>query len=205
GMETSGMFSVLGGNQVFAPITAPVSVCGNSVAVFGISEAQCEGGAFVKHGGNHPKMQTSGFFSVLGGNQVFAPITAPVSVCGNSVAVFGISQAQCEGGAFVGDGGEKWTPPVKKHKKHKKHCKPYKPSKHRPAVKHKKLPSTLRSADSRMAGPVPGSGDGLGPVQRVLNTLKRAMPGVDVPPTEVGPNLPTGGGMPFRTGSPALH
>ncbi|QKW33242.1 chaplin [Actinomadura sp. NAK00032] len=209
GMETSGNFSILGGNQVYAPITAPVSVCGNSVAIVGISEAQCKGGASVERGGKPPKMRTSGNFSILGGNQVFAPITAPISVCGNSIAVIGISQAQCKGGAFVGDGGEELPPTLRTPPVKKKHKKPYKPSKHRPAAKHKKLPSTLRPANSRMAGPIPGSegGDSLGPVKRAINTLKKfvPLPGVDVSPGEVGPKLPTDGEMPVRVGTPVLH
>ncbi|MEU8340903.1 chaplin family protein [Spirillospora sp. NPDC048832] len=199
-MKTSGDFSILGGNQVFAPITAPVSVCGNSAAVVGISQAQCKGGASVKGQSKPPKMHTSGNFSILGGNQVFAPITAPISVCGNSLAVVGVSQAQCKGGASVDNGGHHWTPPVKKpkHKKpHKPHHKPYKPSKHRPAAKHDKLPSTLRSAgNQRMAGPVPGSDGGLGPVKQLINSLRSALRGVDT-----APDLPTGG-VPLRDGSP---
>ncbi|MEV1238940.1 chaplin family protein [Nonomuraea sp. NPDC049750] len=103
GNTTSGKGSVLGGNQVIAPITAPVNVCGNAVAVIGKAFAGCKGGASVKNGGrggaggNH----TSGKGSVLGGNQVVAPITAPVNVCGNAVAVLGLSGARCKGGASV--------------------------------------------------------------------------------------------------------
>ena len=36
---------------------------------------------------------------VLSGNQVFIPVSIPVNVCGNSVAVLGISRAGCRGGA----------------------------------------------------------------------------------------------------------
>jgi hypothetical protein len=209
GMTTSGNFSVLGGNQVYAPISVPVNVCGNSVAVLGASQAQCKGGASVKRTAGHdPKMTTSGNFSVLGGNQIYAPISIPVNVCGNSVAVLGLSQAQCKGGATVGGGDEELpptlrTPPVKKHKK------PYKPSKHRPAAKHKKLPSTLRAGNSRMASPVPGStgGDALSPVKKLLNTVKGLvkLPGTDVQPGQLGPQLPSEGGAPVRLGTPVLH
>ncbi|GAA3133126.1 hypothetical protein GCM10010466_24700 [Planomonospora alba] len=110
GNRTSGDGSVLGGNQVVAPITAPVNVCGNAVAVVGRAKAGCKGGASVKQsgkggaGGN----RTSGDGSVLGGNQVVAPITAPVNVCGNSVgAVLGQAFAGCKGGAEVTGGGSK--------------------------------------------------------------------------------------------------
>ncbi|MFC4057232.1 chaplin family protein [Planomonospora corallina] len=110
GNRTSGDGSILGGNQVVAPITAPVNVCGNAVAVIGGAKAGCKGGASVKQsgqggaGGN----RTSGNGSILGGNQVVAPITAPVNVCGNSVgAVLGGAFAGCKGGAEVTDGGKK--------------------------------------------------------------------------------------------------
>ncbi|GGV17605.1 hypothetical protein GCM10010182_43590 [Actinomadura cremea] len=111
-MKTSGNFSILGGNQVYAPISAPINVCGNSVAVVGLSRAQCEGGAEVERSNGKPDMKTSGNFSILGGNQVYAPISIPVNVCGNSVAVLGVSQAYCKGGASVGDGGDHELPPT---------------------------------------------------------------------------------------------
>src|SRR5262249_44801420 len=103
GNTTDGDSSVLGGNQVTAPITAPINACGNAVAVFGAAEAGCKGGSSVTTtggsgtGGN----TTSGRSSVLGGNQVTAPITAPVDICGNAVAVFGHTFAGCKGGATV--------------------------------------------------------------------------------------------------------
>ncbi|MEU8108409.1 chaplin family protein [Nonomuraea muscovyensis] len=110
GNTTSGRHSILGGNQIVAPITAPINACGNAVAAVGLAKARCEGGATVKNtgkggaGGN----TTSGHGSILGGNQVVAPITAPINVCGNAVAVLGDAAAGCLGGARVGkpvDGG----------------------------------------------------------------------------------------------------
>ncbi|SDH97952.1 Small secreted domain [Sinosporangium album] len=110
--RTSGSSSVLGGNQAVAPITAPVNVCGTSAAVLGSSKSSCKGGASVSQkgapsaGGN----TTSGRSSVGGGNQVVAPITAPVNVCGNAVAVLGDAAAGCLGGAHVGTPDHKHTP-----------------------------------------------------------------------------------------------
>ncbi|MEU8251992.1 chaplin family protein [Nonomuraea sp. NPDC048916] len=108
GNRTSGDHSVLGGNQVTAPISAPVNACGNALAIFGDATAGCKGGASVKNtgvgaGGN----TTSGRSSVLGGNQVIAPISAPINVCGNSVAVFGEAFSGCKGGSSVTNGGRK--------------------------------------------------------------------------------------------------
>ncbi|MFB9709977.1 chaplin family protein, partial [Streptosporangium nondiastaticum] len=48
---------------------------------------------------------TSGRGSVLGGNQVVAPITAPVNICGNAVAVLGDAAAGCLGGSHAGGPG----------------------------------------------------------------------------------------------------
>ncbi|GIN02173.1 chaplin family protein [Planomonospora venezuelensis] len=126
GNTTSGRGSILGGNQVVAPITAPINACGNAVAIFGESEAGCKGGAEVKQsgkgrggaGGN----RTDGRFSIGGGNQVVAPITAPLNICGNSVAVLGEAFAGCKGGASVTDGGPGHGKPGHGyHGKHGKH------------------------------------------------------------------------------------
>ncbi|MEV0416861.1 chaplin family protein [Streptosporangium canum] len=113
GNRTSGDHSVLGGNQVVAPITAPINACGNSVAVFGAAVAGCKGGASVKNGGGRGGAggnRTSGDHSVLGGNQVVAPITAPINICGNSVAILGKAFSGCKGGAEVTDGGRPGKP-----------------------------------------------------------------------------------------------
>ncbi|MGP4097956.1 chaplin family protein [Nonomuraea sp. KM90] len=106
GNQTSGNASVLGGNQITAPISAPLNVCGNAVAIFGDATAGCKGGSSVYNtgvgaGGN----RTSGDASVLGGNQVIAPITAPINICGNSVAVFGRAFSGCQGGSTVTNNG----------------------------------------------------------------------------------------------------
>lgn len=47
GPVTSGDGSILGGNQVIAPITAPINACGNALAVLGLAGAECRGGASV--------------------------------------------------------------------------------------------------------------------------------------------------------------
>ncbi|MFI6321573.1 chaplin family protein [Nonomuraea sp. NPDC050556] len=125
GNTTSGKSGVASGNQVVAPITAPINACGNAVAALGLSEAHCKGGATVNPqdgvggGGN----TTSGKSGVLAGNQVVAPITAPINVCGNAVAVLGDAAAGCLGGSRVGkpveeegDGYDHWSRPGKSYK-----------------------------------------------------------------------------------------
>jgi hypothetical protein len=118
--RTSGTGSVLSGNQVTAPITAPVDVCGNAVG--GNAKAHCPGGATVHRISAASAPVTSGNGAVGSGNQVVAPITAPVDVCGNSVAVLGVAGAGCAGGATVGGGtvgrgasghGWSWAPQCK--------------------------------------------------------------------------------------------
>ncbi|MBO2456379.1 chaplin family protein [Actinomadura violacea] len=106
GQHTSGKGSVGGGNQVNAPISLPVNACGNAVALIGKAGAGCPGGSSVRNGGGHGGQQTSGEHSVLGGNQVNAPISAPVDVCGNAVAIIGKAEAGCKGGAIVDNGGD---------------------------------------------------------------------------------------------------
>ncbi|MFD0469037.1 chaplin family protein [Nonomuraea thailandensis] len=106
GNRTSGNGSVLGGNQISAPISAPINACGNALAIFGDATAGCTGGATVNNtgrgaGGN----RTSGNGSVLGGNQIVAPISAPINICGNSVAVVGRAFSGCRGGSTVTNNG----------------------------------------------------------------------------------------------------
>jgi ChpA-C len=99
------------GTQVFAPIQAPVNVCGNAVAVAGFAAAGCEGGSAAsldpEWGFRHFQMVSSDNVGVLNGTQVFAPIQAPVNVCGNAVAVAGSAVAGCEGGADADSGTDK--------------------------------------------------------------------------------------------------
>ncbi|WP_165978558.1 chaplin family protein [Actinomadura darangshiensis] len=201
-MQTAGNFGIGNGNQVYAPISLPIDVCGNAVAVLGAAQAQCKGGASVKRAGDPDvKMQSTGNFGLLNGNQVYIPIKAPISVCGNAVAVLGLAEAQCKGGATVGGGDEEMPPTLRTPPKKKV----YKPSKHRPAAKHKKLPSTLRADGSRAAGPNYRSADGLPAVQDFVNSLKRTakVPGVDVTPGQIGPQSPMQD-QPVTIGSPVL-
>ncbi|SDH79662.1 Small secreted domain [Sinosporangium album] len=45
--KTSGRHGILSGNQIFAPITVPVNVCGNSIAILGVAISGCKGGASI--------------------------------------------------------------------------------------------------------------------------------------------------------------
>ncbi|HZE33839.1 MAG TPA: chaplin family protein, partial [Actinoallomurus sp.] len=103
--RTSGRHSIGGGNQLDAPINAPVNVCGNAIG--GDALAGCRGGASVAglDGGSGFHGRTSGHHSILGGNQLHAPVNAPIDVCGNTAAVLGDAVAGCAGGAGSVPGG----------------------------------------------------------------------------------------------------
>ncbi|MCP2342927.1 chaplin family protein [Actinomadura rupiterrae] len=110
GQKTSGRSGVLSGNQVNAPVSAPVNACGNAVAILGTAQAGCRGGATVSNGSGGGGQTTSGKYGVGSGNQLNAPISAPVDACGNAIAIFGKADAGCRGGASVtnkGSGGQK--------------------------------------------------------------------------------------------------
>ncbi|MEU7003306.1 chaplin [Nonomuraea sp. NPDC046570] len=49
----------------------------------------------------HADNNTSGRSGVLSGNQIFAPISVPINVCGNAIAILGVAVAGCKGGASV--------------------------------------------------------------------------------------------------------
>src|SRR6266571_1755165 len=93
---TSGSHSIAGGNQVSAPVNAPVTVCGNSLSVAGRAESSCAPGGAPASGAAAGSQTTSGSHSIAGGNQVSAPVNAPVTVCGNAPAVLGRAMGGCE-------------------------------------------------------------------------------------------------------------
>jgi hypothetical protein len=90
-------FAVAGSALVATPAYA---------SVYGGDHGHCNHKCHPKghHHGQFNGNHTSGAFSILGGNQVNAPISVPVNVCGNAIAVLGIASAQCKGGAWVDNG-----------------------------------------------------------------------------------------------------
>jgi ChpA-C len=103
GNGNAGVLSLLSGNDVNAPVSAPIDVCGIAVAVLGGANAGCIGGAGSNtvingaHGGSHNG--NAGIISAGSGNTVNAPVSAPVNVCGVSGAVAGFANSGCKGGA----------------------------------------------------------------------------------------------------------
>jgi len=109
----AGVLSLLSGNDVNAPVSAPIDVCGVAVALLGGANAGCEGGAASNtvigdgaSGGSHNG--NAGIAAVGSGNTVNAPVSVPVNVCGVSGAVAGFANSGCKGGAasntVIGDG-----------------------------------------------------------------------------------------------------
>jgi ChpA-C len=106
----NGNLSLLSGNTVNAPISAPVNLCGVSLAVLGFANSGCAGGATSNVSGvgdgSHNGNVTGNFNVPVGsGNTVNAPVSAPVNICSISGAVVGYANSQCEGGSTscIGD------------------------------------------------------------------------------------------------------
>ncbi len=100
-----GNVGIGSGNTVSVPISAPVNVCGVSGAVGGSASSQCAGGASTQGtdpaGGSNGNVTGNGNASVLSGNSVSVPVTAPINVCGISLALLGFAESGCVGGAAV--------------------------------------------------------------------------------------------------------
>ncbi|MFI8306821.1 chaplin family protein [Streptomyces sp. NPDC085927] len=116
---------VLSGNNVQAPVHAPVNVCGNTVDVVGVlneaSDNTCVNGSHHDDrseqrtsstsqsrsdgGGAHAEGVAEGSPGVLSGNLIQVPVHAPVNVCGNSIGVLGLLNS-----AYDNDCGNGYTP-----------------------------------------------------------------------------------------------
>jgi hypothetical protein len=102
GDGNSGVLSVLGGNALLAPLSIPATVCGDASALLGIAVAGCREGAAaasVQTPRTPSDDGSAGVASIGSGNRVHVPVSAPVDVCGNAVAVLGASAASCTGGS----------------------------------------------------------------------------------------------------------
>ena len=121
----NGNISLLSGNTVNAPISAPLNLCGVSIGLLGFANSDCEGGASSSLSGvggdsQNGNVTGNGNVSTGSGNTVNAPVSAPVNVCGVAVAGLGFSNAECKGGSSscIGETctlptcqGERCTPP----------------------------------------------------------------------------------------------
>ncbi|MUL42459.1 DUF320 domain-containing protein [Streptomonospora sp. PA3] len=97
GPETDGSGGIASGNQINVPADVKAELCGNALAVLGISQADCTRVSEVLYsaseGGESP--QTDGSGGIASGNQINIPVDAALDICGNSAAVGGVSKASC--------------------------------------------------------------------------------------------------------------
>ena len=102
----SGNPSLLSGNTVTVPISAPVNLCGVSLGVLGFANSDCQGGASTNvssptGGAGNGNVTGNGNVSTVSGNTISAPVSVPVNICGVSVAGGGVANSHCEGGAHT--------------------------------------------------------------------------------------------------------
>jgi ChpA-C len=96
--STDGSNGTLSGNQINTPVSVPANVAGNAAAVAGQASGTESGrGAQVANASDLATRTTSGRNGILSGNQVNAPVSAPVNACGNALAIKGDAKAACTG------------------------------------------------------------------------------------------------------------
>lgn len=104
---SAGNTGVLNGTQVFAPIQAPINLCGVAASVGGDALAGCQGGSAAELEGVYDaRLISTNNHGILNGTQVFAPIQAPINICGVAAGVLGDASAWCPGGASAEIGGD---------------------------------------------------------------------------------------------------
>jgi hypothetical protein len=94
--STDGSGGVGSGNQIVVPADVEAELCGNSLAVLGISQAKCtevSEALYESSGRGGPSTDGSG--GVASGNQIVVPVDAALEACGNAAGVGGISEAEC--------------------------------------------------------------------------------------------------------------
>ena len=96
----NGNLSLLSGNTVNAPISAPVNLCGVSLAVLGFANSGCAGGATSNVSGvgdgSHNGNVIGNFNVPVGsGNTVNALLSVPVNVCGVAAGILAFADAGC--------------------------------------------------------------------------------------------------------------
>ena len=93
--ETDGSGGVGSGNQVVVPADVEADLCGNSLAILGISQAKCTEVSEVLYESSEKGATTDGSGGVASGNQIILPVDAAIDACGNSLSILGLSKAEC--------------------------------------------------------------------------------------------------------------
>ncbi|HET6533986.1 MAG TPA: chaplin family protein [Actinoplanes sp.] len=89
--ETSHNNGILNGTQLVAPVSVPVNVVGNAIGVAG--EAGAAGAGWNKGRTEGGKQSSKNNNGILNGTQAYLPVSVPVNVVGNAVAVLGQATA----------------------------------------------------------------------------------------------------------------
>ncbi|GAA1973553.1 hypothetical protein GCM10009817_12210 [Terrabacter lapilli] len=111
GATTSGSRGLASGTQVVAPVTVPVNLGGNAISVLGSSSTSKASTNAARTSGTDAggtAASTSGDGGAGSGTQVVAPVSAPLDVGGNAIAVLGRSSSASAGpgsGSGTGAGG----------------------------------------------------------------------------------------------------
>ncbi|MFI5495424.1 chaplin family protein [Actinoplanes sp. NPDC051859] len=105
--DTGGNVGVLNGTQVALPVHVPVNLTGNAASLLGVASAAGASQNESGHMGGGVKQDSNGNVGILNGTQVAAPITVPINVCGNALAVLGVADAAaaCSNGTGNNGGG----------------------------------------------------------------------------------------------------
>jgi hypothetical protein len=108
---------IANGTQAYLPISVPLNIAGNSVAVAGQANSVAAAAndvhgrrtesAHAKSGwwgGNDGGQSNGDNNGIANGTQIYAPISVPINACGNSIALLGgsFSQAICGNDVFGG-------------------------------------------------------------------------------------------------------
>lgn len=92
---TGGSDGIGSGSQAVAEVAVPITVAGNAISVLGESRVSGDGGSpsTASSGGaaDPVALLTNGSSGLLGGSQVAVPISIPLTVGGNGVAILGQS------------------------------------------------------------------------------------------------------------------
>ena len=90
--DSSDNNGVGNGSQLFAPISLPVNLAGNSVAVLGEANSASAASNESDHEGGF-EQNSSDNNGAANGTQIAAPISAPVNICGNALGILGEANA----------------------------------------------------------------------------------------------------------------
>jgi len=104
--DSSDNTGIGNGTQIAAPVYVPLNITGNAASVLGEANAAGASANESGHQGGGVKQDSSDNTGVLNGTQLAAPITVPVNVCGNALAVLGEANASAACANGAGNGGD---------------------------------------------------------------------------------------------------